>query len=108
MVFQPHRYSRTAALAGEFGSSFDDADVVVLMDVYGAGEAPVPGVSGKLLVEEILRHRPWGSVAWLPRRADVLAYLRHELRPGDLCLTVGAGDVTSLGAEILGALEARA
>jgi UDP-N-acetylmuramate--alanine ligase len=103
-VFQPHRFTRTAALAEAFGSAFDDADVLVLMDVYGAGEAPIPGVSGKLLVDEVLEHRPGGRVAWMPRRADVLAYLRAELRPGDLCLTVGAGDVTALGDDILEAL----
>ena len=104
-VFQPHRFTRTAALAHEFGAAFDDADVVVLMDVYGAGEAPIPGVNGKLLVDEVLAHRPWGRVAWLPRRSDVLTYLRQELRPGDVCLTVGAGDVTSLGDDILEALR---
>ncbi|MGI8661657.1 MAG: UDP-N-acetylmuramate--L-alanine ligase [Acidimicrobiales bacterium] len=100
-VFQPHRYSRTAALTGAFAPAFDDADLLIIMDVYGAGEAPVPGVTGKLLVDAVLGHRPWGRVAWLPRRADVLAFLRAELRPGDLCLTVGAGDVTSLGDDIL-------
>jgi len=99
-VFQPHRYSRTQALAGAFGPSFDDADVVVVMDVYGAGEAPRPGVTGKLIVDAILEHRPWKRVAWLPRREDVLTYLAQELRPGDLCLTVGAGDVTALAAEL--------
>ncbi len=104
-VFQPHRYSRTADLADAFGSAFDAADVVAVMDVYGAGEAPRPGVTGKLIVDSILRHRPWARVAWLPRRADVITYLRHELRPGDLCLTVGAGDITSLADDLLEVLR---
>ena len=100
-AFQPHRYSRTAALAAEFGTAFDDADVVVVMDVYAAGEAPQPGVTGKLVVDAVLDHRPWKHVAWVPRRDDILKYLALELRPDDLCLTVGAGDVTSLSGEII-------
>jgi UDP-N-acetylmuramate--alanine ligase len=100
-VFQPHRYTRTAALWREFGSAFDAADVVVVMDVYAAGEQPQPGVTGKLIVDAVLEHRPWKRVAWLPRREDVLTYLAVELRPGDVCLTVGAGDVTSLAGDIL-------
>jgi UDP-N-acetylmuramate--alanine ligase len=104
-VFQPHRYTRTAALRNEFGSAFDDADAVAVMDVYAAGEAPQPGVTGKLVVDAVLEHRPWHRVAWLPRRADVLAWLRTELAEGDLCLTVGAGDVTSLADDILEVLS---
>jgi UDP-N-acetylmuramate--alanine ligase len=100
-AFQPHRYSRTAALAAEFGEAFDDADVVLIMDVYAAGEPPQPGVTGKLVVDAVLDHRPWKRVAWLPGRDDMLTYLALELRPDDLCLTVGAGDVTSLSGEIV-------
>jgi UDP-N-acetylmuramate--alanine ligase len=100
-TFQPHRFTRTAALADEFGEAFDDADVVVIMDVYAAGERPQPGVTGKLLVDAVLDHHPWKRVAWVPRREDALTYLALELRPDDLCLTVGAGDVTSLAGEIV-------
>jgi UDP-N-acetylmuramate--alanine ligase len=100
-VFQPHRYTRVAALWREFGSSFDPADVVVIMDVYGAGEPPQPGITGKLIVDAVLEHRPWKRVAWLPRREDVMTYLAAELRPDDLCLTLGAGDITSLPAELI-------
>jgi UDP-N-acetylmuramate--alanine ligase len=100
-AFQPHRYSRTAALAAEFGEAFDDADVLAVMDVYAAGEAPQPGVTGKLIVDAVLDHRPWKRVAWVPGRDDMLTYLALELRPDDLCLTVGAGDVTSLSGDIV-------
>ena len=103
-VFQPHRYSRTADLADAFGDAFDGADVIAVMDVYGAGEAPRPGVTGKLIVDSILLHRPWAHVAWVPRRDDVVTYLRHELRGGDLCLTVGAGDITSLADDVIASL----
>jgi UDP-N-acetylmuramate--alanine ligase len=104
-VFQPHRVTRTAALATEFGGAFDDADLLAVMDVYAAGEAPQPGVTGKLVVDAVLAHRPWKRVAWVPRRDDVLTYLASELRDGDLCLTVGAGDVTSLADDVIARLS---
>jgi UDP-N-acetylmuramate--alanine ligase len=100
-VFQPHRYSRTAALHTEFGASFSDADRVVVTDVYGAGEEPVPGVSGKLISDAVCSMVPGRGVAYLPHRADVISYLRATARSGDLVLTLGAGDVTSLGDELL-------
>jgi len=103
-VFQPHRYSRTADLWRDFADAFVDADVVVLTDVYGAGEAPRPGVTGMLLVHAVLDAHPRSRVVWLPKRADIVAFLAGELRPGDLCLTLGAGDVTSLPDELLAAL----
>ncbi|MEJ5254488.1 MAG: UDP-N-acetylmuramate--L-alanine ligase [Acidimicrobiales bacterium] len=99
-VFQPHRYSRTAALWRDFGDAFEDADVVVLTDVYPAGEAPRPGVSGRLLVHAVLDAHPWARVVYLPRRSDLVPFLRQELRPGDLCLTLGAGDLSSLADEL--------
>ena len=101
-VFQPHLYSRTADLAAEFGDAFVDADLVVVTDIYGAREAPVPGVTGKLVVDAVLDRHPRQQVAYLPGRADVAAYLQRNLRPGDLCLTLGAGDLTSLPDELLG------
>jgi UDP-N-acetylmuramate--alanine ligase len=99
-VFQPHRYSRTASLWRDFGDAFVDADVVAITDVYAAGETPRPGVSGKLVVQSVLDAHPWARVAYLPHRADVVTFLRSELRPGDLCLTLGAGDLTSLPDEL--------
>jgi UDP-N-acetylmuramate--alanine ligase len=103
-VFQPHRYSRTRDQWQDFGSALAAADLVVVTDVYGAGEQPIPGVTGKLLVDALLDEHPWHRVAWLPALADVTSFLRHELRPGDLCLTVGAGDVWRVGREVLEAL----
>ncbi len=108
VVFQPHRYSRTEALSVDFGEAFGDADRVVLMDVYGAGETPVPGVSGKTLVDSILLHNPRARVTYLPHRAELTPYLASELRSGDLVMTMGAGDVTALGPEIVREISARA
>ncbi len=106
-LFQPHRYSRTQAFSGEFGAAFDDADRLVLMDVYSAGEAPIPGVGGRTLLETALRHRPRTRAAYLPHRADIVPYLVERVREGDLVMTMGAGDVTTLGPEIVSALESR-
>ena len=100
-VFQPHRYSRTAALHDEFGSAFSEADSVVVTDIYGAGEEPIPGVTGKLISDAVCVAFPGRNVVYLPHRADVLSYLGSAVRTGDLVLTLGAGDVTSLGDELL-------
>ena len=100
-VFQPHRYSRTAALWEGFADAFAGADQLVVTDVYASGEAPRPGVSGRLIVNAVLDARPWADVVYLPKRADLMAYLPTRLRAGDLCLTLGAGDLTSLPDQII-------
>ena len=100
-VFQPHRYTRTARLWPDFGDAFADADVVVLTDVYAAGEPPQPGVSGRLILQAVCAARPTGRVLYLPKRADILTRLPELTRPGDLVITLGAGDVTSLADEWL-------
>jgi len=107
-VFQPHRYSRTARLWRDFGDAFDDADVVVLTDVYAAGEPPQPGVSGRLVLQAVCEARPRARVFYLPKRADLLDGLPRLTRPGDLVITLGAGDVTSLPDEWLRRSEAAA
>jgi len=105
-VFQPHRYSRTAEVGEAFGGAFDDADVIVVTDVYGAGEAPVPGVSGRLVADAVGRARPGVELHYVPSRTDLVAEVGALLRPGDLCLTLGAGDLTSLPDELIAAAQA--
>ncbi len=100
-VFQPHRYSRTQSLWADFAHAFGDADLLAITDIYPSGEAPRPGVSGKLIVNAVLDAHPWKHVAYLPRLDDVLVWLRGVLRPGDLCLTLGAGDLTTLPPRIV-------
>ena len=102
--FQPHRFSRTEALWRAFADAFEGADVLAVTDVYPAGEAPRPGVSGKLIVDAVLDAHPWRQVAWVPTLDDAVAYLRATLRPGDLCLTLGAGDLTVVPDRLLDAL----
>ena len=100
-VFQPHRYSRTVEVAAGFAGAFDDADLVVLTDVYGAGEAPRPGVTGTLVLDAVLDADPSTRATYLPGRQELAPYLRRILRPGDLCITLGAGDITLLADELL-------
>jgi UDP-N-acetylmuramate--alanine ligase len=100
-VFQPHRYSRTAEVGAAFGDAFADADVVVVTDVYGAGEAPVPGVSGRTVADAVRRSRPDVEIHYVPGRAELVAAVAGLMRPGDLCLTLGAGDLTSLPDEVI-------
>jgi UDP-N-acetylmuramate--alanine ligase len=107
VIFQPHRYSRTAALGRDFGGVFEAADRVVLMDVYGAGETPIPGVSGKTVVDAVLERHPRSQVAYFPHRADVEPYVCANVRGGDLVMTMGAGDVTGIGGDLVRALGAK-
>ena len=106
VAFQPHRYSRTAAFVEEFGRALGFADEVVVMDVYAAGEAPVPGASGAAIAAAV--PLPSDRVAYEPSWSAVAGGLAARARPGDLVLTMGAGDVTMLGAEVLEALDAGA
>lgn len=103
-VFQPHRYTRTAAMWRELGRSLGDADLAVVTDVYAAGEHPVPGITGKLVVDALAEAAPGKRVIYLPHRADLAGFLAREVRPGDLVLTLGAGDITMVGAETLARL----
>jgi len=102
-VFQPHRYSRTASLWRDFADAFTDADLLVLTDVYSAGESPRPGVSGRLLVRAVLDAHPAASVVYLPHRSDVVDVVPRLTRPGDVVLTLGAGDLTTVPDAWLGA-----
>jgi UDP-N-acetylmuramate--alanine ligase len=105
--FQPHRYSRTEALGRTFADAFADADLLVVTGIYPAGEPPRPGVTGKVVVDAVLDAHPWKHVAWLPTLDDVVGYLGSTLRRGDLCLTLGAGDLTTVPDRVLALLEAR-
>lgn len=94
--FQPHRFSRTASLWRAFADAFVDTDLLVITDIYPAGERARPGVRGKLIVDAVLDAHPRQRVVWLPTLGDTAAYLTVTLRPGDLCITLGAGDLTSV------------
>src|SRR5665647_1083702 len=103
-VFQPHLFSRTRYLQREFGQALTLADEAVVTDIFPAREEPEPGVTGKLIVDAYLAERPGGPVSYLPRLHDVVRNLTPRVRPGDLVLTLGAGDVFRAGEQLLAAL----
>ncbi|MCL6450024.1 MAG: UDP-N-acetylmuramate--L-alanine ligase [Acetobacteraceae bacterium] len=104
-VFQPHRYTRTRQLHRELGAALSWADLLVVTDVYPAGEAPIPGVSARL-VAEAAEKAGAPAVHFVPDRAEVAGFLAQRLRPGDLVLTLGAGNVWTVGRDLLRRLEA--
>jgi len=103
-IFQPHLFSRTRLFAADFGAALGNADEVLVLDVYAAREDPEPGVTGKLISDAV----PGGRAAFMPDRAAVPAAAASLAKPGDLVLTMGAGDVTRLGPLIVAALRDRA
>jgi UDP-N-acetylmuramate--alanine ligase len=103
-VFQPHRFTRTRDLFTDFLEAFDGADQVVLTDIYPAGEAPIPGVSGARLAEALHR-RGRVPVEFVAARTDVAGAVRDMVRPGDLVLVLGAGDIARCGHELMAVLS---
>ena len=101
VVFQPHLYSRTRHLAADLASALAAADAVAVTEIYAAREDPVAGVSGKLVVDALAAERPGMPVAWTPSLEDAVRFLSRRARPGDLVLTIGAGDVERAGPLIL-------
>jgi UDP-N-acetylmuramate--alanine ligase len=104
-LVQPHRYSRVQAMWRELGASVAGADVVLVTDVYGAAQEPIPGVTGRLVVDGVRLADPDVPVVYLPHRLDVIDYLDREVRPGDLVVTMGCGDVWMLGDAAMQRLE---
>jgi UDP-N-acetylmuramate--alanine ligase len=105
VVFQPHRYTRTADLMDEFGASFDGADTLVLLDIYPAGEKPIEGVTTRSLLEKITKGGR-AEVVHPAGKDEALRYVLSRMRSGDLLLTLGAGDVWKLGEKVLEGLNA--
>jgi UDP-N-acetylmuramate--alanine ligase len=93
VLFQPHLYSRTRHLAGTLARALAGADTVAVTRVYAAREEPIEGVEGKLVVDALVAERPGMPVAWAPRLEDAARFLSRRARPGDVVLTIGAGDV---------------
>jgi UDP-N-acetylmuramate--alanine ligase len=106
-VFQPHRYSRTAAVGADFGPSFSGVDLVAVTDIFSSGETPRPGVTGRIVADAVAANQPEGTVIWLPRLEGVVSWLVDNLSPGDLCLTLGAGDLTTVPDAVIDRLARR-
>jgi len=105
-VFQPHRYSRTQALSDQFTHAFDKVDVLRVMDVFSAGELPIPGVSGKTVANRVIAGGDVEDVRYVPNRRELVDDLVGICRPGDLLITQGAGDVTTIGPAFIEAMQA--
>jgi len=101
VAFQPHRYSRTRALLDEFAASFSDADVLVLTEIYAASEERIEGVSGSLLADRI-RSGGHKSVEFASTKEEVVRLMCQIARPGDMVVTLGAGDIYKVGDELVG------
>lgn len=100
-AFQPHRYSRTQLLQKEYGSCFKEADLLILTDVYSAGEDPIPGVNGELLVQEVTK-QTGQQVVYVQDKNEIAGYLKSIAQEGDLIMTMGAGDIVKCGEELVG------
>lgn len=105
VLFQPHRYTRTRDLIDDFSVSFADADLLVVLDIYPAGESPLEGVNSEKLVERI-RDAGHGDVVYKPDPVDALGHIVTNIKEGDIVLTLGAGNVWKMGDEILDRLKA--
>ncbi len=102
-VFQPNRYNRMAQMWREYADAFEAADIVVLTEIYPSGTQPIPGVTGKLVVNAVLDAHPRARVVWMPRRDELIEYLARNVVDGDVCISMGCGDIASLPDEVLGA-----
>jgi UDP-N-acetylmuramate--alanine ligase len=102
-IFQPHRYTRTVLLKDGFAGAFDSADKIIITDIYGASENPIPGVSGKTIVDLLDPEK----TTYVPKKEQIPEQLIKDIREGDIILTLGAGDIYTIGKEILARLKMR-
>ena len=105
-VFQPNRFNRMQTMSDAYADCFTQADHVVITDIYSSGTSPIAGVTGKLVVDAILRAHPTASLSWKPTRAELIQHLAEELRSGDLCISMGCGDIETLPDEVIAARRA--
>jgi UDP-N-acetylmuramate--alanine ligase len=99
-VFQPHRYSRTQLLKKEFGAAFSAADLLILTNVYSAGEAPIPGINGETIKQEVDRQTRQ-QVVYIENKEAIAGYLADIVEPGDMVITMGAGNIYTVGEELV-------
>lgn len=96
VAFQPHRYSRTQLLQKEFGSCFEGADLLILTDIYAASEDPIPGINGRTIVDEVKKQTGVDAV-YIEKLNDIAPWLKEHTQKGDLLITMGAGDIYTVG-----------
>lgn len=103
-IFQPHRYTRTKLLLNEFGRCFDFADCVVITDIYAAGESPIEGISATNICDEIKKNPGHPEISFLAKE-DIVAHVLGIIKPDDLVITLGAGDITKICDELVEKLK---
>jgi len=101
VVFQPHRYSRLANLKDKFNDCFGSSNILIITDVYGSGEQPIPGITGKILVDSLIDGGFKNKIIYIPKLQDVTEYLELNMKQNDMVLLMGAGDITRVTEEIL-------
>jgi UDP-N-acetylmuramate--alanine ligase len=104
VIFQPHRFSRTRDLFDDFLTAFEGADRLVLTEVYAAGENPIEGVTSEALYQGIKR-KGHMEVEFIPDKGQIVKQLAGKLNPGDIVLTLGAGDIYKVGEALVEALK---
>ncbi|MEO0258093.1 MAG: UDP-N-acetylmuramate--L-alanine ligase [candidate division WOR-3 bacterium] len=100
VIFQPHRYTRTYYLHEQFGTAFFNADLLIITEIYPAGEKPIEGVTAKLIYDAVKKYGHKNAL-YIPELSYAVEFLKKELKPGDMLLTIGAGNIYKVGDEIL-------
>ncbi|MEO0246464.1 MAG: UDP-N-acetylmuramate--L-alanine ligase [candidate division WOR-3 bacterium] len=100
VIFQPHRYTRTYYLHEQFGTAFFNADLLIITEIYPAGEKPIEGVTAKLIYDAVKKYGHKNAL-YIPELSIAVEFLKKELKPGDMLLTIGAGNIYKVGDEIL-------
>ena len=100
-VFQPNRFHRIAAMADSYADCFAHADLVVITDVYASGTERIDGITGELVVNAVRQHHPNADVVWAPQRQDIVSAVAAYLRPGDICVSMGCGDIETFPDDLL-------
>ena len=106
-VFQPNRFHRMAVMSEEYHNAFVDADIAVITNIYASGTPYIEGVTGKLVVDAVLKSHPFAHVDWVPERRDLISHLADILQPGDVCISSGCGDIESFPDEVICELKIR-
>jgi UDP-N-acetylmuramate--alanine ligase len=106
-VFQPNRFNRMAVLSPEYRDAFVDADVIAITEIYASGTSPIAGVTGRLVVDAVAAAHPHARVLWIPHRDDLVDFVAAEARAGDVCISMGCGDIASFPDEVVARRRAR-
>lgn len=106
-AFQPHRYSRTNLLKYEFANAFDNADIIFITDIYSAGEKPINGISGKMLVDLIKEKHPTKTITYIKNMEDLPEAIKNEMQKDDMIITMGAGNIYRVGEDLIMSIKER-